>query len=265
MTGRAESGAITGKGLTYGGSKVRLEAAGFGAVYFLARMIEHNNDTLEGKRIVISGFGNMAWGVCRKAAQLGSKVVTLSGPDGYIYDAEGVTTDEKLEFLYQMRISGMNKVQPYAERFGVPFFANKKPWEVSADIVMPCAVENEIGFEDAKRIIENGTTYYVEAANMPATNEAIRLLRSNSRILCAGAKAAGSGGVIVSALEMAQNSLRYNWRRAEVDARLQCAMNAIYDASVLAAEKFGLGYDLIAGNNIAAFERIAQAMLAQGM
>ena len=265
LTGRAESGAITGKGLTYGGSKVRLEAAGFGAVYFLARMIEHNNDTLEGKSIVISGFGNMAWGVCRKAAQLGSKVVTLSGPDGYIYDAEGVTTDEKLEFLYQMRISGMNKVQPYAERFGVPFFANKKPWEVSADIVMPCAVENEIGFEDAKRIIENGTTYYVEAANMPATNEAIRLLRSNSRILCAGAKAAGSGGVIVSALEMAQNSLRYNWRRAEVDARLQCAMNAIYDASVLAAEKFGLGYDLIAGNNIAAFERIAQAMLAQGM
>ena len=265
LTGRAESGAITGKGLTYGGSKVRQDAAGFGAVYFLARMVEHHGDTLEGKRIVVSGFGNMALGACRKAAELGAKVVTLSGPDGYVYDAEGVTADEKFDFMQQLRASGANRVQPYASRFGVPFFAGKTPWEVPAEIVMPCAIENEIDQADASRILENGTKYYVEAANMPATNEAIRLLRSAPQIHCAGSKAAGSGGVIVSALEMAQNSLRYSWSQAEVDARLRCTMNAIYDASILAAEQYGLGYDLIAGNNIAAFERIAKAMLAQGM
>jgi glutamate dehydrogenase (NADP+) len=265
LTGRSESGAITGKGLTYGGSKVRQDAAGFGAVYFLARMMEHRGDSLTGKRIVISGFGNMALGVCRKAAELGSKVVTLSGPDGYVFDAEGITTKEKFDFMAQMRASGMDRVESYAQKFGVPFIAGKKPWEVSADIVMPCAVENEIDDTDASLILANGTTYYVEAANMPATNEAVRLFRLSPQIQCAGAKAAGSGGVIVSALEMAQNSLRYSWTRAEVDARLRCAMNAIYDASILSAEQYGLGYDLIAGNNIAAFERIAKAMLAQGM
>ena len=265
LTGRAESGAITGKGLTYGGSKVRQDAAGFGAVYFLARMLEHHGDTLEGKRIVVSGFGNMAWGACRKAAALGAKVITLSGPDGYVYDAEGIITDEKFDFMLQMRASGVDKVQPYAEKFNVPFFVGKKPWEIPAEIVMPCAIENEIDLKDASLIIENGTKYYVEAANMPATYEALQLLRMDPRIHCAGSKAAGSGGVIVSALEMAQNSLRYSWSRTEVDARLRCSMNAIYDASILATEKYGLGYDLIAGNNIAAFERIAKAMLAQGM
>ncbi|HML68129.1 MAG TPA: NADP-specific glutamate dehydrogenase [Clostridia bacterium] len=265
LTGRAESGAITGKGLTYGGSKVRQDAAGFGAVYFLARMVEQHGDTLQGKRIVVSGFGNMALGACRKAAELGAKVITLSGPDGYVYDAEGIMTDEKFECIMQMRASGADQVQPYAERFGVPFFADKKPWEVPAEIVMPCAIENEIDQEDALRILKNGTKYYVEAANMPATNEAIQLLRVTPQICCAGSKAAGSGGVIVSALEMAQNSLRYSWSQAEVDARLRCTMHTIYDASKLAAEKYDLGYDLIAGNNIAAFERIAKAMLAQGM
>ncbi len=265
LSGRAESGAITGKGLTYGGSKVRQDAAGFGAVYFLARMLEHHGDTLTGKRIVVSGFGNMALGACRKAAELGAKVITLSGPDGYIYDAEGITTNEKFDFMIQMRASGVDKVQPYAEQFGVPFFASKKPWDTVAEIIMPCAIENEIDSKDASGILENGTKYYVEAANMPATYDALQLLRMDPRIHCAGSKAAGSGGVIVSALEMAQNSLRYSWSRTEVDARLRCSMNAIYDASILATEKYGLGYDLIAGNNIAAFERIAKAMLAQGM
>ena len=265
LTGRAESGAITGKGLPYGGSKVRIEAAGFGAVYFLARMLEHQGDTLEGKRIAISGFGNMAWGVCRKAAQLGGKVVTLSGPDGYIYDAEGVTTVEKFDFMMHMRVTCLDRVQHYADKFGVPFFAGKKPWETPVDIVIPCAIENEINLDDAVRIVENGVKYYVEASNMAATDNALKLLRHDPRIHTAGAKAAGSGGVIVSALEMAQNSLRYSWSRAEIDARLRSAMNAIYDASVLAAERYGLGYDLIAGNNIAAFERISKAMIAQGM
>ena len=228
-------------------------------------MLEHDGDSLEGKRIVVSGFGNMALGVCRKAAELGANVITLSGPDGFVYDAQGIATTEKFDFMMQMRASGIGLVQPYAERFGVPFYAGKKPWEVPADVVMPCAIENEIDIEDASLLLKNGTAYYVEAANMPASNEAIQLLRMDSRIHCAGSKAAGSGGVIVSALEMAQNSLRYSWSRSDVDARLRCAMHAIYDASVLAAERYGLGYDLIAGNNIAAFERIAKAMLAQGM
>ncbi len=265
LTGRAESGALTGKGLTYGGSVVRLEAAGFGAVYFLARMLEHQGDTLEGKRIAVSGFGNMAWGVCRKTAQLGGKVVTLSGPDGYIFDEDGVATSEKIDFMQQMRMSGRDRVQPYAERFGVPFYAGKKPWGTAVDIVIPCATQNEIDVEDAVSIIGNDVKYYVEGANMPATAEALRLLRLSPRILTAGAKAAGSGGVAVSALEMVQNSLRYSWSRMEVDKRLQDIMSGIYDASVAAAEKYSLGYDLIAGNDIAAFERIAQAMIAQGI
>ena len=265
LTGRAESGALTGKGLTYGGSVVRLEAAGFGAVYFLARMLEHQGDSLEGKRIAVSGFGNMAWGVCRKAAQLGGKVVTLSGPDGYIFDGDGVSTAEKFDFMQRLRASGADSIRPYGERFGVPFYPGRKPWEAPVDIALPCATQNEIDVEDAIKIIGNDVKYYVEGANMPATAEALRLLRLSPRILTAGAKAAGSGGVAVSALEMVQNSLRYSWNRHEVDERLRRIMSGIYDASVAAAEKYRLGYDLIAGNDIAAFEKISRAMIAQGI
>jgi len=265
LTGRAESSALTGKGLTYGGSKIRQEAAGFGAVYFLNRMLEHQGESMQGKRIAISGFGNMSWGVCRKVAELGGKVVTLSGPDGYIYDPDGITTQEKFDFMVEMRQGGADKVQPYAEKFGVEFHPGKKPWEVAVDVVMPCATQNEIDVEDAVCIIANGAGYYVEAANMPATAEALKLLRMSPKILTAGAKAAGSGGVVVSALEMAQNSIRYSWTRKEVDQRLQAIMSSIYDASAAAAEQYGLGYDLIAGNDIASFKRIAQAMMAQGL
>ena len=265
LTGRAESSALTGKGLTYGGSKIRQEAAGFGAVYFLARMLEHQGESMEGKRIAVSGFGNMSWGVCRKVAQLGGKVVTLSGPDGYVYDPEGITTQEKFDFIQSMRESGMDKVQPYAEKFGVEFFAGKRPWEVAVDVVIPCATQNELDVEDAVRIIANGVRYYVEAANMPATAEALKLLRLSPKILTAGAKASGSGGVVVSALEMAQNSIRYSWSREEVDERLRAIMSSIYDSSAAAAEEYGLGYDLIAGNDIASFKRIAQAMMSYGI
>ena len=265
LTGRAESSALTGKGLTYGGSKIRQEAAGFGAVYFLNRMLEHQGESMQGKRIAVSGFGNMSWGVCRKVAELGGKVVTLSGPDGYIYDPDGITTQEKFDFMVQMRQGGVDKVQPYAEKFGAEFHPGKKPWEVEVDVVMPCATQNEIDVEDAVCIIANGAGYYVEAANMPATAEALKLLRLSPKILTAGAKAAGSGGVVVSALEMAQNSIRYSWTRKEVDQRLQAIMSSIYDASAAAAEQYGLGYDLIAGNDIASFKRIAQAMMAQGL
>lgn len=265
LLGKAESSALTGKGLTYGGSKVRLEAAGSGTVYFLARMLESKGETLEGKTVAVSGFGNMSWGVCRKASELGAKVVTLSGPDGYVYDPEGVTTQEKLNFLLEMRDSGKDKVSAYAGKFGVEFFPGKKPWEVKTDIVIPCATQNELDVEDAICILANDVRYYVEGANMPATADAMKLLRRSPKILAAGAKASGSGGVAVSALEMAQNSIRYNWSRAEVDNKLRQIMSAIYDASSAAAREYGLEDDLIAGNDIAAFKKISEAMIAQGL
>ena len=262
---RAESSALTGKGLTYGGSKIRQEAAGFGTVYFLDRMLSHRGEKLEGKKIVISGFGNMAWGVCRKATELGGKVITLSGPDGFIYDHDGVCTQEKFDFMREMRESGNDSVKPYAEKFGVDYFPGEKPWKIDADIVIPCATQNEIDEKDAVLILSNNVRYYVEAANMPATANALKLLRLSPKIITAGAKASGSGGVAVSALEMAQNSVRYSWTRKEVDNKLKDIMGAIYDSSAAAAEQYGLGYDLIAGNDIAAFKKIAEAMIAQGM
>ena len=265
LTARSESSALTGKGLTYGGSRMRQEAAGFGAVYFLNRMLEHRGEKIEGARIAVSGFGNMAWGVCRKASELGAKVVTLSGPDGYIYDENGVNTQEKFDFMVQMRQYGTDSVKPYADKFGVPFFEGQKPWEVEADIAMPCATQNEIGVHDAVAILTNGYRYYVECANMPATSDALKILRMSKKVLTAGSKASGCGGVAVSALEMAQNSVRYSWKRKEVDQKLKDIMSSIYDASVEAAEKYGLGYDLIAGNDIAGFKRIAEAMIAQGL
>ena len=265
LTSRSESSALTGKGLTYGGSKIRQEAAGFGAVYFLNRMLEHRGEKMAGKRILVSGFGNMAWGVCRKAAELGGKVVTLSGPDGFIYDHDGIRTQEKLDFMVKMREPGVDLVEPYAEEFGVPFFAGKKPWEIEADVAMPCATENEIDVHDAVAILTNGVRYYVECANMPATADALKILRLSRKVLTAGSKASGCGGVAVSALEMAQNSIRYSWKRKEVDQKLQTIMSDIYDASVAAAEEYGLGYDLIAGNDIAAFKKISEAMIAQGL
>ena len=265
LLGKAESSALTGKGLTYGGSKVRLEAAGSGTVYFLDRMVASRGDSLEGKTIAVSGFGNITWGVCRKAAELGAKVVTLSGPDGYVYDPEGIAGQEKLDYLLEMRDSGKDKVSAYARRFGVEFFPGKKPWEVKTDIVIPCATQNELDVEDAISILANDVRYYVEGANMPATAEAMKLLRLSPKILTAGAKASGSGGVAVSALEMAQNSIRYNWTRAEVDEKLRQIMSSIYDASAAAASEYGLGDDLIAGNDIAAFKKISEAMIAQGL
>ncbi len=265
LLGKAESSALTGKGLTYGGSKVRLEAAGSGTVYFLDRMVGSQGDTLEGKTIAVSGFGNMSWGVCRKAAQLGAKVVTLSGPDGYVYDPEGITGQEKLDYLLEMRDSGKDKVSAYARRFGVEFFPGKKPWEVKTDIAIPCATQNELDVEDAISILANDVRYYVEGANMPATTQAMKLLRLSPKVLTAGAKASGSGGVAVSALEMAQNSIRYNWTRSEVDEKLRQIMGSIYDASAAAAAEYGLGEDLIAGNDIAAFKKISEAMIAQGL
>ncbi|MBQ7089746.1 MAG: NADP-specific glutamate dehydrogenase, partial [Clostridia bacterium] len=200
---------------------------------------------------------------CKKAKELGAKVVTLSGPDGYIYDPDGVSTDEKIDYLVTMRNSGRDKVQDYADKFGVPFFAGKRPWEQKVDIVMPCATQNEVDVADAENIINNGVKYYVEVANMPTTAEAVTMMKKAGLVI-APSKAVNAGGVAVSGLEMSQNSMRYSWTAEEVDAKLYQIMANIFKASSDAAEKYGMKGDLIAGANIAGFLKVAEAMKAQG-
>ncbi|WP_409969535.1 NADP-specific glutamate dehydrogenase [Bengtsoniella intestinalis] len=265
LTSRAERGVLTGKGTTYGGSLIRQKAAGYGAVYFLEKMLEQNGTTIEDKTIIASGFGNMTWGVCRKVSKLGGKVVTISGPDGYVYDPDGVVGKEKLDYLIAMRQSGADKVEPYAEKFGVKFYPNQRPWGVVADIAMPCATQNELDVADAQALINNDVAYYVEGANMPATRQAMAMLRGCKTMLCASSKSAGCGGVAVSALEMAQNSVRYEWSDKEVNQHLKRVMGEIFDSALNAAKRYDLGSDLVAGANIAAFEKIAGTMMAEGL
>ena len=258
------TGVLTGKGLSYGGSLIRPEATGYGAVYYTVEMLKHFGDDIRGKTFAISGFGNVAWGTVKKVNELGGKVVTISGPDGYIYDEDGISTDEKVNFLLEMRASCRNRVQDYADKFGVPFFAGEKPWGVKADILMPCATQNEVREADAEKIIANGVKYYVEVSNMPTTNEAIAMLK-DAGVIVAPSKAVNAGGVATSGLEMSQNSMRYSWSEEEVDAKLKTIMKNIFDASVAAANKYGLGDDLVAGANIAGFLKVADAMKAQGV
>ena len=261
-----ENGVLTGKGLEYGGSLFRPEATGYGATYYTNEVLLHEGDTFEGKTVAMSGFGNVAWGVAQKVAQLGGKVVTLSGPDGYCYDPEGITTQEKFDYMVEMRTSGRNRAQDYAEKFGVEFFPGQKPWGVKVDIAMPCAYQNEIGMTEIKQILdENGTKYYIEVANMPTTNEALGYAMAKEGVIVAPSKAVNAGGVAVSALEMAQNSMRYAWEGEEVDAKLVGIMKNIHAISVEAAESAGMGYNLVAGANIAGFKKVAAAMMAQGL
>ena len=260
-----ENGVLTGKGRSYGGSLVRPEATGWGAVYYLVEVLKHQHDTIEGKTIAISGFGNVAWGVAMKASQLGAKVVTLAGPDGYVYDPDGVGTKEKWDFMLEMRSSGRNRVQDYADKFGVPFFAGKKPWGEKVDICMPSAYQNEIGMTEAQQMVENGVKYYIEVANMPTTNEALGFLMKQEGLIVAPSKAVNAGGVSVSGLEMSQNSERLSWSAEEVDKQLHTIMKNIHDASMEAAQECGLGYNLVAGANIAGFKKVADAMMAQGI
>ncbi len=258
------TGVLTGKGRSFGGSLIRPEATGFGAVYYVQEMLKTFGEEVKGKTFAISGFGNVAWGTATKVAELGGKVVTISGPDGYVYDADGVVTEEKLNFMLEMRASGRDKVQDYADKFGVPFFAGKRPWEQKVDVVMPCATQNEVGEEDAKNIVANGVKYYAEVANMPTTDEAIKVLKAAGTVI-APSKAVNAGGVAVSGLEMSQNSMRYSWTAEEVDAKLHQIMADIYKNSWDAAKKYGMEGDLIAGANIAGFEKVADAMIAQGV
>lgn len=264
IRGAYENGVLTGKGLSYGGSLIRPEATGFGAVYYVDEVFKHENDTIKGKTFAISGFGNVAWGVAMKVAELGGKVVTLSGPDGYIYDPAGICTAEKLDYMLEMRNSGRNKVQDYADKFGVEFFKGEKPWGRKVDVIMPCALQNEVRMEEAQKIVANGIKYYIEVSNMPTTNDALTFLMK-SGLVVAPSKAVNAGGVATSALEMSQNSQRLSWTAEEVDARLKAIMVNIHKASAEAAAEYGLGYNLVAGANIAGFKKVADAMMSQGL
>ena len=264
IKGAFKNGVLTGKGLSYGGSLVRHEATGYGATYYAVEVFKHFGEDIKGKTFALSGFGNVAWGAAKKITELGGKVLTISGPDGYVYDKDGISTDEKIEYLLEMRASGRDKVQDYADKFGAEFFHGQKPWGVKVDVAMPCATQNEINMDEAKKLVANGVQYYIEVANMPTTNDALEYLKENVKVV-APSKAVNAGGVAVSALEMGQNSMRYNWTAEEVDAKLQQIMKEIHDNSANAAESYGLGYDLVAGANIAGFIKVADAMMAQGI
>ena len=258
-----ENGVLTGKGFSYGGSLIRPEATGFGAIYYTEEVLAHEGESIEGKTFIVSGYGNVAWGACAKIAELGGKAVTLSGSSGYVYDPEGIVTQEKLDFMLEMRTKGRT-LKEYADTFGAQYFPGEKPWSRKGDVCLPCATQNEVGIEEAKQIVANGTKYYVEVSNMPTTNEAIAYFLENG-VIVAPSKAVNAGGVATSGLEMSQNSARLSWTSEKVDNKLHEIMKNIYDASVEAAERYGLGYDLIAGANIAGFEKVAEAMLAQGI
>ena len=258
------TGVLTGKGRAYGGSLIRPEATGFGAVYYTVEMLKSFGEDVKGKTFAISGFGNVAWGTVQKINELGGKVVTISGPDGYVYDKDGVSTKEKVDYMLEMRASCRNRVQDYAEKFGVPFFAGQKPWGEKVDVIMPCATQNEVNLDDAKKMVANGLKYYVEVSNMPTTNEAVAYLKANG-VVVAPSKAVNAGGVAVSGLEMSQNSMRYSWTAEEVDEKLKGIMKNIYQSSVDAAKEYGMEGDLVAGANIAGFLKVADAMLAFGV
>ncbi|CAF0817405.1 unnamed protein product, partial [Didymodactylos carnosus] len=265
ITGAYECGVLTGKGIAFGGSHLRPEATGFGAMYYAAEVLREKNETFEGKTIVLSGYGNVSWGVCLKAKEFGAKVISISGRDGYIHDAEGINTDEKMKFMLDMREIGKTKLEDYAKKFNAKFVPKKKPWSLKADIAFPSACENEITLEDAKQLAGNGVKYVFEGANMPTDAEAMEFFKKNGIIL-GPAKACNAGGVAVSELEMSQNSERSSWTKEKVDAKLKEIMVNIVKKSREAAEKYGLNRDdLVAGANIAGFEKVAEAMLAQGI
>ena len=257
-------GTFTGKGLEYGGSLVRPEATGFGALYFTKQMLETKGLSLEGKTVAISGFGNVAWGAATKATQLGAKVVTISGPDGYVYDPDGIS-GEKIDYMLELRSSGNDVVAPYIERFpNATFFAGKKPWEQKVDIALPCATQNELNGDDAQHLIDNQVMCVAEVSNMGCTPEAIDKFLEHKMLFAPG-KAVNAGGVATSGLEMSQNALHLSWTAEEVDQRLHQIMHAIHAQCL----KYGTqpdGYiNYVKGANVAGFMKVAKAMLAQGV
>lgn len=258
-----DAAGVTGKPVLYGGSLVRAEATGYGAMYFADNMLADRNEDLKGKRIAVSGYGNVAWGACKKARDLGALVITLSERKGYIVDNDGVNTDEKIDFLVEIRTNSDLGLQDYAKKFNCEYYPNEKPWNIPVDIALPCATENEIQLEDAKKLVANGVKYIVEGSNMPTSKEALQYFKEHGVIVAPG-KAANAGGVSVSALEMSQNSMKLAWTEKQVDEELQLIIKNIYLNCKNSAEEFGFGYDLVAGANIAGFIKVAESMIAQG-
>mgnify|MGYP004444379337 FL=1 len=263
LTTRFDSGVLTGKAIVMGGLPGRTEATGYGIVFFLEHMLEANGEHLKDKTVVISGFGNVAWGTADMLEQKGAKLIAFSGPDGYILDEAGITGD-KVAYMLDLRSSGKNICSPYAEKFpGSKFFPGEKPWGVKADIYIPCATQNDVHLEHAKQIVANGCKFYCEGANMPTTNEAVEYLQANG-VIVGPAKAANAGGVACSAIEMSQNARKMPMKREEVYVMLSDIMKNIHDNSAAAAQEYGYGYNLVAGANIAGFLKVAEAMNAQG-
>ena len=264
LTSMFQGATLTGKGLEYGGSILRPEATGYGALYFVHHMLDTKGIDLKGKTIAVSGFGNVAWGAVKKATQLGAKVITISGPDGYIYDPDGIS-GEKNEYMLELRASGNDVCQPYADEFpGATFFPGKKPWEQKADIYLTCATQNELNGDDADKILAQKPVCVAEVSNMGCTAEAVEKF-VNAHQLFAPGKAVNAGGVATSGLEMSQNIMRLHWSDSEVDEKLHFIMKSIHEQ----CRKYGTqpdGYiDYVKGANIAGFMKVAKAMLAQGI
>jgi glutamate dehydrogenase (NADP+) len=260
---KENTGVLTGKGLKWGGSLVRPQATGFGNVYFAKEMLATKGETFEGKTVVISGFGNVAWGAATKVTELGGKVVAISGPDGYIYDKDGIS-GKKIDYMLELRATNEDIVKPYSYEFGAEFHQGKRPWEVKCDVALPCATQNELGKEDALTLIKNGCMCLCEGANMPCTPEAVEVFQEN-KILYAPGKAANAGGVATSGLEMSQNSMKLSWPAEEVDAKLHKIMRDIHEACVKHG-KDETGYvNYVKGANIAGFLKVADAMVEQGI
>ena len=258
------TGVLTGKGLNWGGSLIRPEATGFGGIYFVKEMLATKNDTLDGKKISISGFGNVAWGAALKATQLGATVVTISGPDGYIHDPAGIS-GEKIDYMLDLRASNQDIVEPYATKFpGSKFVKGKRPWEVKVDIALPCATQNELNGDDALALINNKVMLVAEISNMGCTPEAVELFHKN-KILYGPGKAVNAGGVATSGLEMTQNSMKLNWNKDEVDEKLQSIMVNIHGACVKYGKRPDGYVDYVKGANVAGFLKVANAMVDQGL
>ena len=258
------TGVFTGKGLNWGGSLVRPEATGFGVVYFTEEMLKTKGETIKGKRVAISGFGNVAWGAVQKVNHLGGKVVTISGPDGYILDEEGIS-GEKINYMVVLRASNNDRVKDYADKYpNAKFFPGKRPWEVKVDVAIPCATQNELNGDDARALINNNVFCVTEAANMPCTPEAMEIFLK-AKILYAPGKAANAGGVATSGLEMTQNSIRMNWSREEVDEKLHGIMKNIHQACVDSGKEPDGYINYVKGANIAGFLKVANAMCDQGI
>ncbi|HQF41877.1 MAG TPA: NADP-specific glutamate dehydrogenase [Ignavibacteriaceae bacterium] len=257
------TGVLTGKGINWGGSLVRPEATGFGVVYFAQEMLKTKKTSFDGKTVAVSGFGNVAWGAVRKVTELGGKVVTLSGPDGYIYDPDGVK-GEKIDYMLKLRSSNKDIVEDYAKEFKVKFVPGKRPWEVKCDVALPCATQNELNEENAKDLVKNGCMCVCEGANMPTTIEGFKVF-TDAKILYSPGKASNAGGVATSGLEMTQNSMRLPWSSEEVDKRLHEIMIRIHDTCITTADKYGTPGSYVNGANIAGFLKVANAMLDQGV